>query len=134
VGEWAITGMWAVIVTTVFPIYYQTVVAADLPGEQATRNFALATTIGIVAVALVAPLLGAITDRRPLKKRLLAVFASIGIAGAAARPWPRRFVSPPPRHSAAAASGASRVGRGRARPFASPSPLRAAFATLSPGR
>ncbi len=80
--EWAITGMWAVIVTTVFPIYYQTVAAADVPGEQATRNFALATTLGIVAVAVIAPLLGAITDRRPLKKRLLALFASIGIAGA----------------------------------------------------
>ena len=80
--EWAITGMWAVIVTTVFPIYYQTVVAADVPGEEATRNFALATTVGIVAVAVIAPLLGAITDRKPLKKRLLALFASIGIAGA----------------------------------------------------
>ncbi len=80
--EWAITGMWAVIVTTVFPIYYQTVAAADVPGEEATRNFALATTLGIVAVAVIAPLLGAITDRRPLKKRLLALFASIGIAGA----------------------------------------------------
>ena len=80
--EWAVTGMWAVIVTTVFPIYYQTVAAAGVPGEQATRNFALATTLGIVAVAVVAPLLGAMTDRKPLKKRLLAVFASIGIAGA----------------------------------------------------
>jgi len=80
--EWAITGMWAVIVATVFPIYFQSVAAADLPGPDATRLFALATTLGIVLVAIVAPVLGAITDRRPYKKPLLGAFAAIGVAGA----------------------------------------------------
>jgi MFS transporter, UMF1 family len=81
--EWATTGMWAVIVATVFPIYFQSVAAADLPGSEATRNFALATTLGIVLVAVVAPLMGAITDRAELKKPLLAAFAALGISGAA---------------------------------------------------
>jgi MFS transporter, UMF1 family len=80
--EWAITGMWAVVVATVFPIYFQTVAAADLPGAVATRNFALATTLGIVLVAVVAPLMGAITDRAAIKKPLLAAFAALGVAGA----------------------------------------------------
>ncbi len=80
--EWAITGMWAVIVTTVFPIYYQNVAAADLPNAVATRNFALATTLGIVLVAVAAPLLGAITDRAAIKKPLLAAFLGLGVAGA----------------------------------------------------
>ncbi len=79
--EWATTGMWAVIVATVFPIYFQTVAAGELPNEIATRNFAIATTIGIVLVAVVAPLLGAITDRAAIKKPLLAAFAALGIAG-----------------------------------------------------
>ena len=79
--EWATTGMWAVVVATVFPIYFQNVAAQDLPGAQATRNFALATTLGIVLVALVAPILGAITDRKALKKRLLALFAVVGVSG-----------------------------------------------------
>jgi MFS transporter, UMF1 family len=79
--EWATTGMWAVIVATVFPIYYQNVAAAQLAGPVATRNFAIATTLGIVLVAVVAPLLGAITDRAAIKKPLLAAFASVGIAG-----------------------------------------------------
>jgi MFS transporter, UMF1 family len=78
--EWATTGMWAVIVATIFPIYYQTVAAAGLPGPVAIRNFALATTLGIVLVALAAPVLGAITDRAAIKKPLLAAFAGIGIA------------------------------------------------------
>jgi MFS transporter, UMF1 family len=78
--EWATTGMWAVIVATIFPIYYQSVAAAGLPGPVAIRNFALATTLGIVLVALAAPVLGAITDRAAIKKPLLAAFAGIGIA------------------------------------------------------
>jgi MFS transporter, UMF1 family len=78
--EWATTGMWAVVVATIFPIYYQTVVAAELPGPIAVRNFALATTLGIVLVAVPAPILGAITDRAGLKKPLLVAFATVGIA------------------------------------------------------
>jgi MFS transporter, UMF1 family len=80
--EWAVTGMWAVVVAAVFPIYYQNVAAAGLPGPVATRNFALATSLGIALVAVVAPLLGAITDRAALKKPLLALFAGLGISGA----------------------------------------------------
>lgn len=79
--EWATTGMWAVIVAAVFPIYYQSVAAADLPGTVALRNFSLATTLGIVLVAGVAPVMGAITDRTAIKKPLLAAFAALGIAG-----------------------------------------------------
>ncbi len=78
--EWATTGMWAVVVATVFPIYFQNVAAAELPGADATRNFAIATTLGIVLVAVVAPVLGAITDRAAIKKPLLAAFAGLGVA------------------------------------------------------
>jgi len=81
--EWAITGMWAVIVSAVFPIYYQGVLAAGQEATVALRNFSYATTLGIVGIGVTAPLLGAITDRAPLKKRLLALFAGLGISGAA---------------------------------------------------
>jgi len=80
--DWAVTGMWAVIVATVFPIYFQTVAAEGLPPEVATRNFALATALGIVLVALAAPVLGAITDQRPWKKRFLAAFVVLGASAA----------------------------------------------------
>lgn len=81
--EWATTGMWAVVVTTVFPIYFQTVAAAGLPDAVATQRFALATSLGIVLVAVVAPLLGAVTDRIAIKKPLLAAFALLGVSGSA---------------------------------------------------
>ena len=77
--EWAITGMWAVVVATVFPIYFQTVLSGDLPGHIATRNFAWATTMGISLVAVIAPFMGAVTDRLPIKKLLLAFFTAIGV-------------------------------------------------------
>ncbi len=80
--EWATTGMWAVIVATVFPIYFQSVVASDLSGPEAVRNFAFATTLGIALVAVTAPVMGAITDKAAIKKPLLAGFATLGIAGA----------------------------------------------------
>ena len=79
--EWATTGMWAVIVTAIFPIYYQSVLAAELPAADARWNFSIATTLGIVLIAVVAPLMGAITDRAAIKKPLLGAFAALGIAG-----------------------------------------------------
>jgi MFS transporter, UMF1 family len=80
--EWATTGMWAVIVSTIFPIYFYDVAAAEFESGEATRMFALATTLGIVLVAVVAPVLGAITDRTGMKKHFLGGFAALGIAGA----------------------------------------------------
>ena len=78
------------IIAAVFPIYYNRVVAADLPGAEATSRFAWATTIAILIVAIVAPLLGAIADYAAMKKKLLAVFLAIGAAAAAAMFWIER--------------------------------------------
>ena len=50
-------------------------------------RFAWASTIAILIVALVAPLLGAIADHAAIKKRLLAIFAGIGITSCFAMFW-----------------------------------------------
>jgi UMF1 family MFS transporter len=75
------------IIAAVFPIYYSRVVSAGLPAPVATSRFAWATTIAILIVALVAPLLGAIADFAALKKRLLAVFLGIGVTACVAMFW-----------------------------------------------
>src|SRR5690606_39036561 len=80
---WAITGMWAVIVATIFPIYFQRVAAAGLEPTVATGHFATATTLGLAIIALLAPILGAFADFRAVKKRMLGTFAGIGIAAVA---------------------------------------------------
>ena len=76
--DWANSAFQTTIIAAVFPIYFQRVAAADLPPAVATSRFAWATTCSILIVAVVAPLLGAVADYRPVKKRLLAVFLAIG--------------------------------------------------------
>ena len=88
--DWANSAYYTTIVAAVFPIYYQSVVAADLPAAVATSRFAWATTIAIMIVAFVAPLLGAIADYASLKKRMLAVFALVGALSAIALFWVER--------------------------------------------
>ncbi|MBA2662048.1 MAG: MFS transporter [Bradymonadaceae bacterium] len=81
--DWAITGMWAVIVATVFPIYFAKVAGADLAPGLATRYFGIATTLGLAFIALLAPIMGAFADFRAVKKKMIGTFAGIGIAAVA---------------------------------------------------
>lgn len=82
--DWANSAFQTTIVAAVFPIYFHRVAAADLPDAVATTRFAWATTIAILIVAIVAPLLGAIADYAPLKKKLLGVFLVIGVTATGA--------------------------------------------------
>lgn len=88
--DWANSAFQTTIVAAVFPIYYRDVAAAGLDGAVAESRYAWATTIAILIVALSAPLLGAIADYAAVKKRLLAVFMSIGVAACAAMFWIER--------------------------------------------
>ena len=78
------------IIAAVFPIYYQKVAAAGQPEATAMSRFAWATTLAILIVAVVAPVLGAIADYTAIKKRLLAVFLAIGASATAAMFWIER--------------------------------------------
>ena len=82
--DWANSAFQTTIIAAIFPIYYEKVAAADLPGPVATSRFAWATTWSILIVAVIAPLLGAVADYRPVKKRMIAVFLAIGSAATAA--------------------------------------------------
>lgn len=68
------------VVSAVFPIYFSSVAAADLPGAVATARFATATAIALGLVALLAPFLGPLADLAAIKKKLLAVFLALGAA------------------------------------------------------
>ena len=78
--DWANSAVQTTIIAAIFPIYFQKVAAAGMPGPEATSRFAWATTIAILIVAVVAPILGAVADTTPIKKKLLAIFLSIGAA------------------------------------------------------
>jgi UMF1 family MFS transporter len=82
--DWALSGLQMVIMTAVFPIYFVRVAAAHLPGSGGTQLYARANTVAMLIVALVSPLLGAITDYKGNKKGFLAFFTIVGASGAAA--------------------------------------------------
>ena len=77
--DWANSAMVTTVVAAVFPIYYYNVAGAGLPDGVATFRFSIATTIGLAVVALLAPILGALTDFVAVKKRLLAAFMLLGV-------------------------------------------------------
>ncbi len=82
--DWANSAFQTTIVGAVFPIYFQRVAAADLPDSLATSRYAWATTVAILIVAIVAPLLGAVADYAPVKKKLLGAFLAVGVSATAA--------------------------------------------------
>ena len=88
--DWANSAFQTTIIAAVFPIYFTRVAAADLPPATATSRFAWGTTIAILIVALVAPLLGTIADYAAMKKKLLAVFLAIGVSATGAMFWIQR--------------------------------------------
>ncbi len=79
--DWAASAVQTTIMVAVFPIYFVKVAGADLPASSATQRLATVNTLALVIIALLSPILGAISDYRGAKKRLLAVFMFIGVAG-----------------------------------------------------
>src|SRR3954469_9412865 len=82
--DWANSAVQTTIIAAIFPIYFQKVAAAGMPGPVATSRFAWATTWAILIVAVIAPLLGAMAGYAAAKKKLLAVFLAIGAVATAA--------------------------------------------------
>ena len=84
--DWANSVYFTTVITAVFPTFYATYAAAGLglgPAE-ITARFSLITTISVAAIAIAAPILGAIADHSGIKKRLLAAFMVIGVGSCAA--------------------------------------------------
>lgn len=81
--DWANSAFVCVVVTAVFPIYFSKVAAQGLDPAAATARFGLATTVGLVLVALLSPLLGALADAAAMKKRLLAAGVALGTGATA---------------------------------------------------
>jgi UMF1 family MFS transporter len=78
--DWANSAFWTTVIVAVFPPFFSEYAASGLPPLVATSRFAWATTLAVTVVALMAPVLGAIADHRPVKKTMLAVFMLIGVA------------------------------------------------------
>jgi MFS transporter, UMF1 family len=81
--DWAVSALQAVVMTAVFPIFFVKVAAAGLPESRGTQAWATANTIAAIIVALISPVLGAISDYAAAKKKMLAGSMLVGAAATA---------------------------------------------------
>jgi MFS transporter, UMF1 family len=68
-----------IVVTTLMPIFFKGVAAADLPGNRSTALWGYTNSIASIFLAVLAPILGSFADTRGSKKRFFAVFLSLGL-------------------------------------------------------
>lgn len=85
--DWANSAYQTVVVAAVFPIYFAGVASKGIDDNITQSRFAMSKTIAILLTAIIAPILGAMADSRPLKKPLLGWFLGIGVAATAAMFW-----------------------------------------------
>src|ERR687897_3637043 len=78
--DWAASAMQTTIMVAVFPIYFVKVAGAGVAESGATQRLATVNTLALIVIALFSPILGAVSDYRGTKKRMLALFMAIGVA------------------------------------------------------
>ncbi len=81
--DWANSAFYLVIVTAVFPIFYQEIAASGLDQNTATFRFSMTTAAALGLVAVTAPVLGALADFLAWRKRLMAGFVLLGVLATA---------------------------------------------------
>jgi len=81
--DWANSAMVTVVITAVYPIFFSKVAMAGAEPGEAVKLHAQATTASLLLVAVLAPLLGVISDRTAKKKALLLAFLLVGVISCA---------------------------------------------------
>ncbi len=80
--DWANSAFATVIMGAMFPPFYRAlVIEAGRSEADATAYWGYTVSIALLLIAILAPVLGAISDHTGGKKRFLAVFAGMGIVG-----------------------------------------------------
>lgn len=80
--DWANSAFAVVVLAAVLPTYFVEVAGTSLPNpETASSAWAVVIALSLVLVALLAPLLGTLSDLIRAKKMLLATFVFIGVVG-----------------------------------------------------
>lgn len=80
--DWANSAFAVVILTAIFPVYYRAlVINAGAAPETATAYWAYTTSLSLLLVAVIGPLLGAAADFLGAKKHFLAVALGLGVLG-----------------------------------------------------
>ncbi|MBN2047415.1 MAG: MFS transporter [Anaerolineaceae bacterium] len=81
--DWANSAFATTIMAAVLPVYYSSVAAGNLLPNEATARWAFTTTIALIIVAILSPILGAMADFSGAKKRYFTFFVLFGVTGTA---------------------------------------------------
>jgi UMF1 family MFS transporter len=80
--DWANSAFVTTITAAVLPVYYSSVAAVNLPANLRTAYWGYTSTIALLLVALLGPVLGAMADFSGAKKKFLTRFVIMGVTGA----------------------------------------------------
>jgi len=80
--DWANSAFATTILAAVLPVYFSQVAGSTLPSEAtATAYWSVNLSLSLLITALLAPILGTISDVARGKKRFLALFTAMGVIG-----------------------------------------------------
>ncbi len=81
--DWGSSAFSTTAEAAVLPVYFEQVVAAGMAGNLATVYWGYTNAVALLITAILAPILGSISDYVGGKKRMLVIFAGIGIVATA---------------------------------------------------
>src|SRR6188508_379802 len=61
-----------IIITAIFPIYYSSVASDGIDKDTSAFRYSMATAGAMIVIAILAPILGALADFSPIKKKMIA--------------------------------------------------------------
>ncbi len=82
--DWANSAFVTTVMAAVLPVYYANVAAVNLEPNMRTAAWAYTTTISLLLVAIIGPILGAMADLSGAKKKFLTAFVIMGAVGTSA--------------------------------------------------
>lgn len=78
--DWANSAFVTTVVAGFFPVFFKEYYSIGVDSATSTARLGLANSLAGLAVALLAPLLGAVADQGSFRKRFLLLFAGVGVA------------------------------------------------------
>ncbi len=81
--DWANSAFYTTVMAAVLPVYYQQVAGANLPDGLSVSYWGYTTSIALLIIAVISPVLGAAADFLGAKKRFLAFFMGVGVSATA---------------------------------------------------
>ncbi len=84
VYDWANSAFVCTVMAVFFPIFFKQYWSAGVDVNMSTAQLGLGNSLASLAVALMAPILGAIADKGSARKRFLIFFAYLGVLATAA--------------------------------------------------